>query len=123
MQQDKKNVISILDSYIHKLLEKNKVEVLIGKAVAGNNNHEVIVNNKNYQGKNIILATGSFPRILANIPGIESGYKFGTVITSTEILELPKIPSSLVIIGGGVIGIEFACLFNSLHAEVTILQG
>ncbi len=65
----------------------------------------------------LIIATGSVP---AQIPGISID-KLG-VITSDEALELKEIPSSLVIVGGGVIGVEFASIFNSLGSKVTIVE-
>jgi dihydrolipoamide dehydrogenase len=69
-----------------------------------------------YRGTDVILATGSFSR---SLPGLEIG---GRVLTSEHALELPEIPSSVVILGGGVIGVEFASLWRSFGAEVTIVE-
>ncbi|MCJ7645424.1 dihydrolipoyl dehydrogenase [bacterium] len=67
--------------------------------------------------KKLIVATGSVP---AHIPGISIDER--DVITSDQALELEEIPSSLLIVGGGVIGVEFASIFNSLGSKVTIVE-
>ncbi|CAT04745.1 pyruvate dehydrogenase E2 component [Mesomycoplasma conjunctivae] len=82
---------------------------------------EVEVNGKVYRGKNIILATGSQDRKI-DLPGFEEGYKDGVVLTSKEAINLEKQPKSLVIVGGGVIGVEFAQIFASAGTKVTIIQ-
>ncbi len=69
------------------------------------------------RAKNIILAQGSVP-IRPPFPGIDGK----NVIFSTEALELTKVPDSLICIGGGVIAVEFACLFNALGSKVTIVE-
>jgi dihydrolipoamide dehydrogenase len=67
--------------------------------------------------KKLIIATGSVP---APIPGITIDER--DVITSDQVLELEEVPSSLLIVGGGVIGVEFASIFNSLGSKVTIVE-
>ncbi|OFT25515.1 dihydrolipoyl dehydrogenase [Brevibacterium sp. HMSC08F02] len=67
-------------------------------------------------GKNIVLATGSTSRTL----GIEIG---GNVLTSTEALNLDRVPKSAIVLGGGVIGVEFASIWNSFGSDVTIVEG
>jgi len=67
--------------------------------------------------KTIILATGSEP---INIPAFPFDYK--TIISSTEALSLPQIPDSMVIIGGGVIGCEMACIYAAVGCKVTIVE-
>ena len=69
-----------------------------------------------YRGTDVILATGSYSRTL---PGLEIG---GRILTSEEALELPEVPERLVILGGGVIGVEFASVWRSFGAEVTIVE-
>lgn len=76
----------------------------------------VEVNGVAYKGKNIVLATGSYARTL---PGLEIG---GRVVTSYEALQMTEIPSNVVIIGGSVIGVEFASIWKSFGAEVTIIE-
>jgi dihydrolipoamide dehydrogenase len=77
----------------------------------------VVVNGTAYKGKNIILATGSYSRTL---PGLEIG---GKVITSDEALTMDYIPKSAIILGGGVIGVEFASVWKSFGVDVTIVEG
>lgn len=79
---------------------------------------KVIIDDKQIiEGRKIILAGGSKVAKI-NIPGIESSL----VLTSNEILDLKEIPKNLVIIGGGVIGVELATVFNSYGSEVTIIE-
>jgi dihydrolipoamide dehydrogenase len=76
----------------------------------------VQVGDRRLTGRNLVLATGSFPRTL---PGLEIG---GRVMTSNEALKLESVPASVVIIGGSVIGVEFASVWRSFGAEVTIVE-
>ncbi|MEY3625086.1 MAG: dihydrolipoyl dehydrogenase, partial [Actinomycetota bacterium] len=76
----------------------------------------VTVNGGNYTGKNVILATGSNTRTL----GIEIG---GRVITSDQALQMDFVPSKVAVLGGGVIGVEFASIWRSFGAEVVIIEG
>ena len=69
-----------------------------------------------YRGRNIVLASGSYPRTL---PGLEVG---GRVITSDEGLQLDTVPKSAIVLGGGVIGVEFASVWKSFGADVTIIE-
>lgn len=76
----------------------------------------VTVGDQVLRGRNVILATGSFSRTL---PGLELG---GRVITSEQALTLDHVPSSAVILGGGVIGVEFASAWRSFGAQVTVVE-
>ena len=76
----------------------------------------VEVDGTTYTGKNLVLATGSYARTL---PGLEIG---GRVITSDEALTMSEVPEKVVIIGGSVIGVEFASVWKSFGAEVTIIE-
>jgi dihydrolipoamide dehydrogenase len=76
----------------------------------------VEVNGQRYTGKNIVLGTGSYAR---SLPGLEIG---GRVITSDQALQLDWIPRSVVILGGGVIGSEFASVWKSFGVDVTIIE-
>ena len=71
-----------------------------------------------YTGKNVILATGSYPKTL---PGIEIDGK--QVVTSEEAMKFDYVPKSVIVLGGGVIGCEFASVWKSFGAEVTIIEG
>lgn len=77
----------------------------------------VEVNGETYTGKNVVLATGSFARTLS---GLEIG---GRVMTSDQALEMREVPERVVIIGGSVIGVEFASVWKSFGAEVTVVEG
>jgi len=84
-----------------------------GKLVAKD---AVEVDGVRYVGKHVVLATGSYAR---SLPGLEIG---GRVITSDQALELDWVPRSAVVLGGGVIGAEFASVWRSFGAEVTIIE-
>lgn len=77
----------------------------------------ITVNGDNYVGNNIVLATGSFSK---SLPGLEIG---GRVITSDHALKLNFVPKSVIVLGGGVIGVEFASIWRSFGSEVTIIEG
>jgi len=70
-----------------------------------------------YTGKNIVLATGSYSR---SLPGLEIG---GRVITSEHALQLNFVPNKVIVLGGGVIGVEFASVWKSFGTDVTIVEG
>jgi dihydrolipoamide dehydrogenase len=77
----------------------------------------VTVNGDNYTGANVVLATGSYSK---SLPGLEIG---GRVITSDHALKLEFVPKSVIVLGGGVIGVEFASIWRSFGSEVTIIEG
>ena len=77
----------------------------------------VQVNGENYTGANVVLASGSYSR---SLPGLEIG---GRVITSEHALQLDFVPNKVIVLGGGVIGVEFASIWRSFGAEVTIVEG
>jgi len=76
----------------------------------------VAVGDDMYRGADVILATGSYSRLL---PGLEAG---GRILTSEEALALDEVPGRVIILGGGVIGVEFASVWRSFGAEVTIVE-
>jgi dihydrolipoamide dehydrogenase len=76
----------------------------------------VEVNGERYTGKHVVLATGSYARTL---PGLEIG---GRIITSDQALTLDHVPSSVIVLGGGVIGSEFASVWTSFGTKVTIVE-
>lgn len=98
------------------LLKANGITVIEGegKLVAPNT---VQVGADRVIGKNVVLATGSYSR---SLPGLDIG---GRVITSEHALELEELPGKVIILGGGVIGVEFASVWRSFGAEVTIVEG
>ena len=77
----------------------------------------VSVNGDNYSGTSVVLATGSYSR---SLPGLEIG---GRVITSEHALQLNFVPKSVIVLGGGVIGVEFASIWKSFGTEVVIVEG
>jgi len=116
----KNNVVKKLTGGVKSLLTKNKVDQIIGEAKAIDKNH-IEVNGKNYFTKNLIIATGSVPNALP-LPGFDEARKAGIVLNSTGMLSIKELPKTLTIVGGGVIGVEFAGLFASLGTKVTIVQ-
>jgi len=78
--------------------------------------HTVEVAGQRYTGTNVVLATGSYAR---SLPGLEIG---GRVVTSDQALTMSEVPNNVVIIGGSVIGVEFASVWKSFGAEVTIIE-
>ena len=77
----------------------------------------ITVNGDVYTGQNIVLASGSYSR---SLPGLEIG---GRVITSEQALQMDFVPNKVLVLGGGVIGVEFASIWKSFGAEVTIIEG
>src|SRR5438445_984659 len=106
------------------LMRKNKVETMKGfgklTGPAQNGIHTIEVKGEGkaaqLKTKNILLATGSEARM---IPGLEPGDR---VLTNIEILELGTVPKSLVVVGAGAVGVEFASIFRSFDCDVTILE-
>ncbi|GAA3426634.1 dihydrolipoyl dehydrogenase [Streptosporangium sandarakinum] len=98
------------------LLKSKGITIVEGEGrLVGPN--RVAVGSEVYEGRNIVLATGSAPRTL---PGLEIDGE--RVITSEHALKLDRVPSSVVVLGGGVIGVEFASVWRSFGAEVTIVE-
>lgn len=111
----KDGVISRLYKGLQGLAKANKVTMVEGAGTFVGPN-TVVVNGQRYTGKNVVLATGSYAR---SLPGLEIG---GRVITSDQALNLDFIPEKVVVLGGGVIGVEFASVWRSFGADVTIVE-
>jgi dihydrolipoamide dehydrogenase len=116
VQARKTKVMDTLRSGIAGLMKKHKVEVVFGEARL-TSNRTVEVGGTKVEGKNILVATGSSPA-KPPIPGID----LSGVVDSTGILNLEAPPKSLVVIGGGIIGCEFACFFGSIGVPVTVVE-
>lgn len=112
----KKAVVDQLRGGIETLLAKAKVNVVNGMA-AFKNNTTVTVNGEDYDADNIIIATGSHSRSLP-IPGADKEW----VLDSTKALALEFVPAELIVIGGGVIGMEFASVFAAFGSKVTVIE-
>ncbi|ATZ16734.1 pyruvate dehydrogenase E3 component [Williamsoniiplasma luminosum] len=117
----KEDVVKKLSSGVLYLMNKNKIKHIEGVAEAIDN-HTIKVNGETFTTDDLIIATGSNPRGLT-LPGFEEAEKTGFLINSTHALSLPKLPKKVIIIGGGVIGVEFASMFASYGSEVVLLQG
>ena len=120
MMENKSKSVQVLTKGVEFLFKKNKVTYLKGKGVLFSSNDVVVYNNgekKSYKCKNIVIATGSYP---TSIPGIEIDEK--NILSSTGALSLEKVPSSMVIIGGGYIGLEMGSVWSRLGTEVTVVE-
>lgn len=117
----KQGVIDQLVGGVDQLLKANNVLVLNGKAEFKDKNtiKVTLIDNsiEEITAKHIVIATGSIP----SIPPIEGAHSEG-IYTSENILNFESIPKTLAVIGGGVIGMEIACIFNSLGTKVTIVE-
>lgn len=120
----KNRVVKKLVSGLEMKMKKNKVTVVNGEAVISGrtgDGFQVKVDGAVYTGKRLLIASGSVPA-MPPIPGLDEGYKKGIVLTNREILDIETIPENLVIIGGGVIGLEMASYFNSAGSRVTVVE-
>ncbi len=115
-KERKNKIVNNLFGGIEKLLQDNGVERVTGRAELLDKN-TVRVNGQSIQGRNLLLATGSVPASLP-IPGIDQP----GVLNSDQMLDLDQVPDRLAVIGGGVIGLEFACIFNSFGSQVKIFE-
>ncbi|MGW6006622.1 dihydrolipoyl dehydrogenase [Oerskovia enterophila] len=111
----KDGVIAGLYKGLQGLIKSRKITVIEGHGtlVAADT---VEVAGQRYTGKNVVLATGSYAR---SLPGLEIG---GRVITSDQALTLDYVPKSAIVLGGGVIGVEFASVWKSFGADVQIIE-
>ena len=100
------------------LFKKNKVDWLKGHASFEGRN-SIRVGDKNYTAKNIVVATGSS---VTPLPGAEIDNDKGVIVDSTGALSLKKVPGHLVVIGGGVIGLELGSVWRRLGAKVTVVE-
>ncbi len=120
----KNRVVQILVTGVKSQLKKNKVNVIEGTGeIIGkiNDDYSIKVGNEIYNGKRLLIATGS-EAVIPPITGLKEGIEKGYVLTSSEILDIQKVPSSLVVIGGGIIGLEIASYFNSIGSKVTVIE-
>lgn len=112
----KEGILKQLRNGIRRLLRSYNIEVIKGKAYFVSP-FKIKVGDEFFNVRKCIIATGS---VSSEIPGIKiDGEK---IMTSDHILQLKHIPSSLLIIGGGAIGLEFACIFHALGTNVTIVE-
>lgn len=118
MQDQRVDAIKGLTGGIEYLFKKNKVTWLKGLAsFTGANTVEV--NGEKVTAKNIVIATGSS---VAPLPGVAVDNAGGKIVDSTGALELDKVPGHLVVVGGGVIGLELGSVWKRLGAKVTVVE-
>ena len=124
VQDRKSKIVTKHAKGLEFLMRKNKVETIKGygklAGPAQNGIHTIELKNdgttSHVKAKNVILSTGSEARM---IPGLEPDDRF---LTNIEILEMGAVPKSLIIVGAGAVGVEFASIFRSFDCEVTILE-
>lgn len=120
----KNKVVRMLVSGVKTALKSSNVVLVEAEAVITEKNHQgyiVSANGSAYTGKRVLIATGSSPAI-PPVPGISQGLEAGFVITSKEALNIAVPPGKLVVIGGGIIGLEMAAYYNSIGTDVTVIE-
>lgn len=115
---EKDTAVKELTGGIEYLFKKNKVDWLKNHAKF-KDAHTVEVGGKTVSAKNIVIATGSS---VTPLPGVEVDNDKGIIVDSTGALALPKVPKHLVVIGGGVIGLELGSVWRRLGAKVTVVE-
>lgn len=116
MVERSRAVASQMSKGVEFLMKKNEIEVIVGQGrIAGAG--KVEVSGTIYEARNIIIATGARPRDFAAIP--VDGVR---VINSRQALTLSTLPATMVVVGSGAIGLEFASFFNTLGSKVTIVE-
>lgn len=114
VQKGKSDVTAKLVGGVSFLLKKSGVTVITGEAVL-KADRVVECGGQQYNGKNVVIATGSAPMMIP-VPGHEY------CIDSTGALALPTLPASMVVMGGGVIGLELACAFAAYGTQITVVE-
>ena len=118
MHGQRLDAVKQLTGGIEFLFKKNKVTWLKGLATF-QDAHSVKVGKDTVTAKNVVIATGSS---VTPLPGVEVDNAKGIVVDSTGALELASVPKKLVVIGGGVIGLELGSVWRRLGAEVTVVE-
>ena len=111
----KDGVVGRLYKGLQGLAKAHKVELVegAGRLVDATT---IEVDGRRVTGRNVVLATGSYPK---SLPGLEIS---GRILTSEQALQLDHVPDRVVVLGGGVIGVEFASVFRSFGSEVTVVE-
>ena len=118
MQGQRADAVKSLTGGIEYLFKKNKVDWLKGHATF-KDAHTVDVAGKSVTAKNVVIATGSS---VTPLPGVEVDNDKGVIVDSTGALVLDKVPANMVVIGGGVIGLELGSVWRRLGAKVTVVE-
>ena len=120
----KNGVVKMLVSGVKGQLKRNKVTMKMAEAYIEGKTDEgftIKAGEEKFIAKRLIVATGSAP-VVPPIPGLRENLANGVVMTNREVLDLTEIPEKLVVIGGGVIGLEMASYFSSVGSKVTVVE-
>ena len=120
----KAKVVKILVTGVESTMKANKVTVIRAEAhIQGKKDgmFQVSAGGETYAASRLAIATGS-EAVVPPIPGVKEGVESGFVVTNREILNQTTLPKDLVVIGGGVIGLEMACYFASVGVHVTVIE-
>ena len=120
----KNKVVKTLVSGVGATMSANKVTVIVGDAkIAGRaeDGFAVEANGTMYNGRRLVIASGS-ETVVPPVPGLKEGLASGFVVTNREVLDLQTLPKNMVVIGGGVIGLEMAYYFASVGVAVTVIE-
>jgi NAD(P) transhydrogenase len=114
------NVIKTEIDVIHAQLSRNGIEVVTGTASFVDPRHVQVKNSRgtsDYEADHIIIATGTKPAESPLVP-----FNGKTIINSDQILSMPEVPKTMIVVGGGVIGVEYTCMFATLGVRVTLIE-
>lgn len=120
----KSRVVKTLVSGVEGTMRSHKITVVRESAVIagrGEKGFLVKAGNELYNGARLTIATGS-ETVIPPVKGLKEGLADGFVVTNKEVLDLDSLPKELVVIGGGVIGLEMACYFASVGSHVTVIE-
>ena len=101
-------------------LSRNNIEMLVGVASFVDPTHVQVTNSKGsvvYEAKNVLIATGTKPASSPKVP-----INGTSIVNSDLVLDLPNLPKTMIIVGGGVIGVEYCCMFAALGVRVTLIE-
>ncbi len=101
-------------------LSRNNVDMLVGVASFVDGTHIKVTNSRGanvYETRNVLIATGTKPACSPKVP-----INGRSIIDSDQVLELPNLPKTLLVVGGGVIGVEYTCMFSALGVRVTLIE-
>ena len=116
----KNKVVKKLTGGVKFLLKKNGIKVYDGFGEITSSS-QAIVNGESIGFKHLIVATGATP-FFPPIKGLDNAVKSGKAVSAKELLDIDYIPDKLAVVGGGVIGVEFATIFNALGSDVSIYE-
>ncbi|MEM9331756.1 MAG: dihydrolipoyl dehydrogenase [Pseudomonadota bacterium] len=123
MMKHKDGVVKANVDGVAFLMKKNKIDVHFGTGSVAAANQVAVTDDKggvtNLPTKNIVIATGSD---VAGIPGVDVEIDEKVIVSSTGALELPAVPKKMVVVGGGVIGLELGSVWNRLGSKVTVVE-